>query len=134
MAFDSTAWPELAGLASSGFRDTTRLASGSPEMAHDIAVTNRENLIHWIDRFQSELSRLRETIAGGDSKEVLEAFGRAQLERDNFMLNGPPRRELNTEPVETMGLSDLLLGSWLTGQFKKQQDIVRASEDRGKKP
>lgn len=133
VAFNSTAWPELAGLASSGFRDTTRLASGSPEMAHDIALTNRENLIHWIDRFQSELSRLRETIERGESKEVLEAFGRAQVERDNFMVNGPPRRELNAEPIETVGLGDLLLGSWLSGQLKKQQDILRAAEERGKK-
>jgi prephenate dehydrogenase len=133
VAFSSSAWPELASLASSGFRDTTRLASGSPEMAHDIAMTNRENLIHWIDRFQSELSRLRETIAAGESKEVLEAFAKPQFERDNYMLNGPPRRDMAGPPIEAVGLGDLLLGSWVTGQFKKQQEILRAAEEREKK-
>jgi hypothetical protein len=55
------------------------------------------------------------------------------MERDNFMLNGPPRRELNKEPIETPGLGDLLLGTWLSGQFKKQQDMVRGAEERAKK-
>ena len=63
VALSSAAWPELAGLASSGFRDTTRLASGSPELAHDIVITNRENVLHWIDRMQSELARFRMAAA-----------------------------------------------------------------------
>ena len=36
-------------------RTPRAFASGSPEMAHDIVMTNRENLLHWIDRFQEEL-------------------------------------------------------------------------------
>jgi prephenate dehydrogenase len=75
VAFGSTAWPELATLASSGFRDTTRLASGSPEMAHDIMISNRENVLHWIDRFQEELSRLRGAIAAGESEPVRRSRG-----------------------------------------------------------
>jgi len=133
VAFGSAAWPELAGLASSGFRDTTRLASGSPEMAHDIVMTNRENMLHWIDRFQDELSRFRGMIASGESELVLEAFGKPQLERDNFMLNGPPRREMAGPEIETIGLGDLLLGSKISGYLKKQQELIRDMEAREKK-
>ncbi|HEY8172317.1 MAG TPA: prephenate dehydrogenase/arogenate dehydrogenase family protein [Dehalococcoidia bacterium] len=129
VAFASAAWPELAGLASSGFRDTTRLASGSPEMAHDIMVTNKDNVLHWIDRLQEEITRLREVIARGDSKEIAEAFTRPQVERDNFMINGAPRR-ISGDEMPKFGLNDLLLGSKVSEMMRKQEEMVRASEKR----
>lgn len=133
VAFGSAAWPELASLASSGFKDTTRLASGSPEMAHDIVMTNRDNIIHWIDRFQVELSRFREMIATGESKAVLETFGKPQFERDNYMVSGPPRRDQFGPQVENVGLGDLLLGTKISGYLKKQQEMIKDMESREKK-
>jgi len=129
VAFGSAAWPELAQLASSGFRDTTRLASGSPEMAHDIMVSNRENVIHWLDRYMQELGRFRALLADGESKDVIEAFTRSQLERDNFMVNGAPRRDAG-QPIEKVSLSDILLGSTVSGILKKQQEMLREMESR----
>src|SRR5690606_40206485 len=38
--------PELAAMSGPGFKDLTRLASGEPEMSHDIFLTNRENVLH----------------------------------------------------------------------------------------
>jgi prephenate dehydrogenase len=107
----SAAWPELAALASSGFRDTTRLASGSPEMAHDIMQTNREHVLHWIDRMQVELARYRDVI---------------------YMINGPPRRETG-EPMPKVSLSDFMLGTKVADYMRKQEEIIRASEDRVKR-
>jgi prephenate dehydrogenase len=133
VAFGSQAWPELAGLASSGFRDTTRLASGSAEMAHDIAMTNRDNILHWIDRFQEELSRLRATIAAGESAQVLEAFAKPQFERDNFMIAGAPKRSEAGPDVEGISLGDMLLGTKISGMMKKQQAMLREMESREKK-
>jgi prephenate dehydrogenase len=132
LVFGSEAWPEMAGLASSGFRDTTRLASGSPEMAHDIIMTNRENVLHWLDRMQAEMARFRDAIASGESERIVEAFTRAQLERDNYMVNGPPGREKHEE-VETISLGDMLMGTRLKQFMKKQEEIIRAQEDRAKK-
>jgi prephenate dehydrogenase len=135
VAQTSAAWPELAQLASSGFRDTTRLASGSPEMAHDIMVSNKQNVLHWLDRYIDELSRFRSVIAEGETKAVLEAFTRPQMERENFMENGPPRRD-TAPPMETVSLSDMLFGTKITGYMKKQQEIIKAAEARanGKRP
>jgi len=129
VAHGSAAWPELAQLASSGFRDTTRLASGSPEMAHDIVLTNRDNVIHWLDRFIDELRRFRGIVAGGASEEVIEAFTKAQLERDNYMVNGPPQREAG-EPIPKISLGDMLVGSKVMDYMRKQQDIIKAAEAR----
>jgi prephenate dehydrogenase len=129
MAFSSQAWPELASLASSGFRDTTRLASGSPQMAHDIAQTNREQIVHWIDRLQQELFRFRDLVANGDSKQLVEAFTRMQLERDNFMINGAPQREKGDE-LPRVSLTDFLVGTKVADYMRKQEEMVKASEDR----
>ncbi len=129
MASGSQAWPELAALASSGFRDATRLASGSPEMAHDIMQTNRDQVVHWIDRLQQELFRFREVIAGGDSKKIAETFTRAQLERDNYMINGAPRRETG-EPLPQVSLADFLVGTKVAEYMRKQEEMIRASEER----
>ncbi len=133
MAYGSAAWPELASLASSGFRDTTRLASGSPEMMHDIAVTNRDNLLHWIDRFQQELSRYREAIASGDSKTVLETFAKPQIERDNFVAAGPPKRTTEGPKLEGFSVGDMLLGTKVNSYMKKQNEILKDAEAREKK-
>jgi hypothetical protein len=101
-------------------------------MAHDIMVTNRENILHWIDRFQDELSRLRATIAAGESEGVIGAFTRAQMERDNYLVNGAPSREQRGEPIETVSLGDMLLGSKITSYMKKQQELAKQMEDRQK--
>ena len=130
VAFGSAAWPELAQLASSGFQDTTRLASGSPEMAHDIVKTNRENLVHWIERYEEELARFKEIIQSAETERVLEAFTRAQLERDNFMVNGAPDRTAAGEPIEAISFSDMMLGSKLAGMMRKQEEILRGAESR----
>ncbi|MEX2246246.1 MAG: prephenate dehydrogenase/arogenate dehydrogenase family protein [Dehalococcoidia bacterium] len=131
----SAAWPELAQLASSGFRDTTRLASGSPQMAHDIMASNRDNALHWLDRFTADLARLRALIADDDTKPLLEAFARAELERDNFMINGPPRREMERAPIEKIGISDMLLGSRLADLMRGGEQTLRRMEgpDTGRK-
>ncbi len=43
-----------AALCATGFRDTTRIASGSPEMWRDIALANRKNLSQSVDGVYNE--------------------------------------------------------------------------------
>jgi prephenate dehydrogenase len=66
LARSSTAWPELASLCGPAFRDLTRLTSGSPEMSHDIFLTNKENILHWMDRYVDELMKMQEKRARED--------------------------------------------------------------------
>lgn len=132
VAFGSAAWPELASLASSGFRDTTRLASSSPEMAHDIMQTNRDNIVHWIDRLMDELYRYRQAIVAGESEPLLKHFTRPQMERDNYVTTGPPRRA-SGEPLPAVSISDFLFGSKISSMMRKQEEIVKQMEEREKK-
>ncbi len=113
LARDSLAWPEMSQLASSGFRDVTRLASGSPDMSHDICRTNRDNLVHWLNRMAQELLKYRDLIQGGDDEELLKAFARIQLERDTFIARGAQRRVEEAAATEpSISITDLLVGNW----------------------
>jgi prephenate dehydrogenase len=78
-------WPEQqAALCANGFRDTTRIASGSPEMWRDIAVANRRNLAKSLDRFIAELKTFRRTLAKSDVKAVSTLFETAKQRRDDW--------------------------------------------------
>ena len=73
---------EQPQLCANGFRDTTRIASGSPEMWRDIAVANRENLARALGAFIDDLRGLREAILAGDVKRLEEFFTTAKQRRD----------------------------------------------------
>lgn len=72
--------PEQAWLCATGFRDTTRVASGSPEMWRDIAMGNREALLKSMDGFERSLRGLRELLERRDGPGI-EAFLRSAKER-----------------------------------------------------
>jgi prephenate dehydrogenase len=71
-------------LCANGFRDTTRIASGSPEMWRDIALSNRKNLARSLDAFISELQKFQRALKQSDSKSISKFFETAKARRDNW--------------------------------------------------
>ncbi len=67
-------------LCATGFRDMTRIASGSPEMWRDIAHANRACLLEALDDLLTHLQSLRQRVAQ-DSPEDLESFFREAKHR-----------------------------------------------------
>ena len=119
----SPAWNDLAPMASSSFRDVTRLASGDPQMAHDIFLTNRDAAVHWLDRMIEELGRYRDLLEG-DTEELLETFARAQMDRDSFLAEPHPRRLQGEEPAEVRKeLFNSLVGGWIADRAKKVREL-----------
>ena len=74
-------------LCATGFRDTTRVASGSPEMWRDIALANRKNLARSLDAFISELQKFQGALRGGDASAISKFFEQAKSRRDNWCAN-----------------------------------------------
>ena len=74
--------PEQTVLCASGFRDTTRIASGSPEMWRDIALANRKHLTRVLGVFIEDLEEFRLALDKGDEKLVAEFFEKAKQRRD----------------------------------------------------
>lgn len=58
--------PITGTLASSGFRDTSRLAASQTEMMLDILLTNRQGVEEALDLFEAQLGRARALLADLD--------------------------------------------------------------------
>jgi len=77
-------WTAMSRLASSGYRDTTRLASGDPRMSRDICLTNRELIVEALDRYIDSLKELRRLVNSGDEK-IEESFIEARKAREDWL-------------------------------------------------
>lgn len=130
-AQESQAWPELAQLAAGGFLDTTRLASGEPEMAHDIFLTNGENVVHWLDRYMATLREFRRLIAEARGEELFGRLSRARLERERFLANPFGLRKEPSPEVPSTGetLVSLLVGAAVARRMK---EVNRMLEEPGR--
>jgi prephenate dehydrogenase len=76
---------QQGALCANGFRDTTRIASGSPEMWRDIALANRENLIAALDSFVEDLQDVRRILKSKDEKAISKLFETAKKRRDQWV-------------------------------------------------
>lgn len=77
---------EQSMLCATGFRDTTRVASGSPEMWRDIALANRENLKRILGVFIDDLHEFQLALEAADEKAVMGFFQQAKHRRDAWCI------------------------------------------------
>ena len=75
---------EQSQLCANGFRDTTRIASGSPEMWRDICVANRENLGRALGIFTERLQDFRRALDQQDAEAIDQLLTRAKERRDGW--------------------------------------------------
>lgn len=71
-------------LAAGGFKDITRIASSSPNMWQQICLTNNKQITKVIDRFQQELSSIKESIDKYDTQNIYSFFSSARDYRNTF--------------------------------------------------
>lgn len=71
-------------LAAGGFRDMTRVASGSASIWIDICRENREAIVGALDEMVDGLSRVREVVSGGRYDELLDHLQQAREARANL--------------------------------------------------
>ena len=114
----SANWDDIAQLASSGFRDLSRLASGDTTMHRDISITNREPIINWIDSFIRELYEIRNILkdeSGPDPAEVERLFETAHDERARWLsgsvtLGSQAQRSSPEIPTFGESMGEMFLG------------------------
>ena len=82
----SPQWGDIAQLASSGFRDVSRLASGDSTMHRDVCLTNKEGISYWIDELTAELQRIKGIInKDASNQELYDLFEQAFDEREKWL-------------------------------------------------
>ncbi|MDQ7788435.1 MAG: prephenate dehydrogenase [Eubacteriales bacterium] len=69
-------------LAAGGFRDTTRIASGNPEVWRDIFSTNRRPLLDMVTRFRAELEIIEGILAREDGLRLVDWLEQARQARE----------------------------------------------------
>jgi prephenate dehydrogenase len=128
LARRSEAWPELSLLAAGGFKSSTRLAATDPSMAYDIVATNREQTVHWVDRFIEELRRIRDDINNDDREELFTQIAKTELDYSAYLLGIVGRKE-EGPGVHTAGLD---FSTMLVGQAMKDKidQMSEGSEER----
>jgi len=79
-------WSKMSKLATSGYHDLSRLASGSPEVNAHICLSSKEAIVNWIDKFSQELEKYRQLVAEGD-KRLKQTFTEANKARQEWLNN-----------------------------------------------
>jgi prephenate dehydrogenase len=69
-------------LAAGGFRDSTRIASSTPELWEDILMSNRDILLEKLDGLINELTEIKRTLHYRDTATLHEKLARAKAIRD----------------------------------------------------
>jgi prephenate dehydrogenase len=75
---------EQSLLCATGFRDTTRIASSSPEMWRDISISNRRNLARVLGVFIEDLQEFQLALENDDYKAIEAFFADAKQRRDQW--------------------------------------------------
>ncbi|MFA6451547.1 MAG: prephenate dehydrogenase [bacterium] len=105
------ALPLLAG----GFRDTTRIASGSADMWRDICLENREYIAKVIGQFGTSLNEISEAVLRGDSASLTEIFDSARRFREELPAKGrgilEPENEIFVDVADRPGVIGEITGA-----------------------
>lgn len=74
----------MAKVASSGFRDTTRVASGDPILGVDMFITNKKAVLKMIGSFKKSLTNLEKLIKTGNGEKIRAELEKAKQFRDSI--------------------------------------------------
>lgn len=77
-------YPDIGELAGGGLKDTTRVASGDPELWSEILLENRDAIQRTIAESISELAKIQEMLRINDEPEMLKYLIEAKKRRDQI--------------------------------------------------
>ena len=75
---------EVFRFAAGGFRDFTRIASSDPVMWRDICLSNRDDILAMMKKYEDQLQMINSALQDSDGDALIEIFSRAKKARDQF--------------------------------------------------
>jgi prephenate dehydrogenase len=76
---------DYLSFVSTGFKDTTRIASSDPLLWAEIFLTNRENILKTLKRYKGEIVRIEDSIREGDREKLIEILKQIKGIRDEII-------------------------------------------------
>jgi prephenate dehydrogenase len=78
-------WKDIAALASTGFRDTTRLSSQNSHMKNDFILSNRENIIFALTELRKNTDTMIAMLQNPNTHELLTMLSNTKKMRDRWL-------------------------------------------------
>ena len=141
-AAKSPSWREISKLASTGFRDVTRLASGDPIMNLDICLTNPDGILYWIDEAVRELLEYKKQIAAATTEiadeeaidKLADTFANSWGLREKWLARYESGRDDDGDGrPESPGagelMGDMLMGTALRDRYKKMSSLFEHQQE-----
>lgn len=125
-------WDEMSKLASSGFRDTSRLASSDPSLSLGISLTNQQSMLHWLDEYVAVLREYRKLLAE-DANMFAEELSKARDVRDRWLTTlsqGDRDRLFKDIPSASEQMMEMFLGGRMSQLMRQQEDRLREMEKK----
>ena len=85
-------------LCANGFRDTTRIASGSPELWRDIVLANRGHVGRSLGVLVADLQEFQRALEDCDGAAIEEFFANARRRREAWLESGAEAEGASSEP------------------------------------
>lgn len=132
----SPSWDDMSKLASSGFRDVTRLASSDLELSRGISLTNKEGVLHWLDDYVDTLKLYRQQLTE-DADALLGELSKAQVARDKWLLSlKEPQRDKAAEEIPSASerMMELFVGGRVAQLMRKSEEKLDEMERGRRQP
>ncbi|OGG13340.1 hypothetical protein A2773_00915 [Candidatus Gottesmanbacteria bacterium RIFCSPHIGHO2_01_FULL_39_10] len=78
-------WDKISQIASTGFKDTTRLASHSPNMKKEIILTNKMNIQKALKSLSAEIELFSSLLKDDEENKIMNYFQQAKSVRDDWL-------------------------------------------------
>ena len=135
----SDGWPDFSRAAGETFRAMTAFNEGDPSLTTEIAVTNKEQLQHWIDRLVLELHRVR-SLLEEEEEDVFREYSTAQINHARFLSGSDVDPDAGAQPEipdATAQMASLLISPRLYDRVrtmtKRSEEKGEASQSRGRR-
>lgn len=116
----ATGWRDMLRFADLPFA----LSTAALQLAHDLghqSLQDKEATLRWLDALINELHNFRRLIAQGDADLLYTTLTDLQARRAKWLDERSQNDWVEIKPpaVESRGITDQMLGGWLTGKTKK---------------
>jgi prephenate dehydrogenase len=79
------AHPECAKIASTGFRDTTRIGSGDPDLWREIFLANKDAVAQSLDQYIQALTQFKADLLASNAPAIHKTLADAKSTRDQWL-------------------------------------------------